>query len=130
MKTREDAAQYVVDLERITGSPAYPEDEATLREQGRRAFDRAPFDMAAVQRHTAAIAASGDRRTALAAVWAPTLVIHGEADRMIRPEAGRATAAAIPGARLITYAGMGHNLPRELWSQIVEAITAHARQAA
>jgi pimeloyl-ACP methyl ester carboxylesterase len=121
--TREDAAQYVVDVERAVGSPAYAFDEASLRELGRQCFDRAGFDMAAVQRQTAAIAASGDRRAALAHLRVPTLVVHGEADPLIRPRAAVATAGAIPGAKLITYPGMGHDLPRELWPAIVKEIT-------
>lgn len=127
VRIREDAAQYVVDVARVTGSRAYPADEEALRERGRRSFDRAGFDLAAVQRQTAAIAASGDRRAALARVRAPTLVIHGEADPMIRVRAGKATADAIPGARLITHPGMGHDLPEPLWPALVEEITGHAR---
>lgn len=125
VRTREDAAQYVVDVQRVVGSPAYPFDEEAQRELGRRCFDRAGFDTAAVQRQTAAIAASGDRRAALARVRVPTLVVHGEADPLIRPCAAVATAGAIPGARLVTYPGMGHDLPRELWPAIVEEITEH-----
>jgi pimeloyl-ACP methyl ester carboxylesterase len=44
----------------------------------------------------------------LADIRAPTLVIHGEADRLIPVADGRSFAAAIPGARLITYPGVGH----------------------
>ena len=64
VKTREDAGQYVVDLNQFAGSPAYPAAEETLREHGRRGYDRGGIDMASVQRQTAAIAASGDRRPA------------------------------------------------------------------
>jgi pimeloyl-ACP methyl ester carboxylesterase len=130
VKDREGMAQYVVDLHALTGSPAYPTDEARLREHGRLAFDRGGADLAAVQRQTAAIAASGDRRSALARVRVPARVLHGEGDRLIRPEAGRATAAAIPGARLVTYPGMGHELPRELWPAFVDEISQLADVAA
>lgn len=124
VKTAEDLAQYMVDLQRITGSPAYPADEETLRELGRRCHARGGLDAAAVQRQTAALAATGDRRRELARIAVPTLVLHGEADRMIRPVAGAATAAAIPGSRLVTYPGMGHELPRELWTTIADEIAA------
>ena len=130
VKDREGMAQYVVDLHGLTSSPAYPADEAALREHGRRAYDRGGADLAAVQRQTAAIAASGDRRAALAQVRVPTLVLHGEADQLVRLEAGRATAAAIPGARLVTYPGMGHELPRELWPEFVDQISRLADLAA
>lgn len=127
VRTADDLGQYVVDLDRVTGSPAYPRDEAEMREHGRRVFERGGLDTAAVQRQTAAIAAAGDRRAELAAITCPTLVIHGEADPLMLPVAGRETAAAIPGARLVTYPGMGHGLPRELWPAFVDEITALTR---
>lgn len=129
VKTAEDLGQYLVDLDTVTGSPAYPADESELRERGRRAFARGGMTAADVQRQTAAIAAAGDRRAELAAITAPTLVLHGEDDRMIRVEAARATAEAIPGARLVTYPGMGHDMPRELWSAIADEISTLAREA-
>jgi pimeloyl-ACP methyl ester carboxylesterase len=129
VKTADDAGQYTVDLQRIVGSPAYPADEAELRDKGRRAFVRGGLDMACAQRQTAAIVASGDRRPALANVRVPTLVIHGEDDKMIRPVAGRATADAIPGAKLVTFPGMGHELPAPLWTSIIDEIAALAHVA-
>src|SRR5262249_33217705 len=71
-QTADDAGQYTVDLQQIVGSPAYPADEAALRDRGRRAHARGRLDMACVQRQTAAIVASGDRRAALANVRVPT----------------------------------------------------------
>lgn len=44
----------------------------------------------------------------LSKITAPTLVIHGDQDVIIEPEAGRKFAKAIPGAKLITYADAGH----------------------
>ena len=66
---------------------------------------------------------------ALAGLRMPVLVIHGEQDPIIRPKGGRSTARAIPGARLVTYPGMGHDLPRALWPAILEEISALAAQA-
>jgi pimeloyl-ACP methyl ester carboxylesterase len=129
VKTADDSGQYTVDLQHLVGSPAYPADEGEVRDRGRRVFARGGLDMAAVQRQTAAIAASGDRRAALAKVRVPTVVIHGDADRLIRPVAGRATADAIPGAHLVTFPGMGHELPPPLWSSIIDEIAAVARVA-
>jgi pimeloyl-ACP methyl ester carboxylesterase len=62
-------------------------------------------------------------------VQAPTLVIHGEADKLVSPSGGRATAKAIDGARLVTIPGMGHDLPRDAWPQIIGAIVQHAHGA-
>jgi pimeloyl-ACP methyl ester carboxylesterase len=125
---RDAAAERLVRVFRIIGSPRYPHDEEWLRETGRRAYDRGS-DPTAVARQLAAISASGDRRPGLATVRVPTLVLHGEADIMVRPSGGRATAAAVPGARLVTYPGMGHDLPRALWPEFIDQISALAAVA-
>jgi pimeloyl-ACP methyl ester carboxylesterase len=119
--SREEAAERMVRVFTAIGSPAYPRDEQWLRDVGRRAFDRA-HDPAGPRRQLAAIRASGDRRAALRSVTAPTLVVHGDADPLIRPAGGRATAAAVPGARLVLYPGMGHDLPRPLWPAMLDEI--------
>ena len=119
----EEAAEREVAIYRLMGSPGYPPDEDMVREIGRQAYDRHPPEPESGLRQRAAIAASGDRRKGLAALRLPALVIHGDADVMMRPKAGRATAAAIPGARLVTYPGMGHDLPRPLWPAITQEIS-------
>ena len=65
----------------------------------------------------------------LRGVRVPTLVVHGEDDPLIRPAAGRATARAVPGARLLTFPGMGHNLPAALWPELVGAVRECAARA-
>ena len=72
---------------------------------------------------------AGHRKQLLSRIKAPTVVIHGTADKLVRPSGGKATARRIPGARLITIDGMGHDLPREVWPRIVDAIVANARAA-
>jgi pimeloyl-ACP methyl ester carboxylesterase len=115
-------ARQWIGIAEIVGSPDYPTDAERLTRLGEQCFERRN-DLAACQRHTAAIVASGDRRAQLADLRVPTLVLHGDADRMVLPVAGRATAESIPGARLRTFPGMGHDLPRELWPQIIDAVT-------
>jgi pimeloyl-ACP methyl ester carboxylesterase len=114
-----DPGEFLVELFRIVGSPGYPHDEQWLRHVG--TLTGHP-DPGAGQRQLAAARASGDRRAELARVRVPTLVVHGEADPLQSVRAGHATAAAIPGARLVTYPGMGHDLPRDLWPAIVREI--------
>jgi pimeloyl-ACP methyl ester carboxylesterase len=80
-------------------------------------------------RQLAAIIAAGDRTAELRAITAPTLVIHGTADPLVAPSGGRATARAISGARLMRVPGMGHDLPRALWPQLIDAIAEHALRA-
>lgn len=117
-----------VEASRVIGSPAYPSDPAELRALAERAYDRG-VNPPGFARQLVAILASGSRRAALAGVRAPTLVIHGDADTLVPVEAGRDTAAAVPGARLLELAGMGHDLPRALWPAVVDAIVEHAGKA-
>jgi pimeloyl-ACP methyl ester carboxylesterase len=105
----------------IIGSPGFERDEAELREFAGTAFDRGR-NPAAGARQLAAILATGDRTPALRHITAPTLVIHGAEDVLVRPSGGQATAKAIAGARLLEIPGMGHDLPREAWPQIIDAI--------
>ena len=56
-------------------------------------------------------------------ITAPTVVIHGTDDPMVRPRNGRNLARAIPGARFVVVDGMGHDLPEPVWRPIVEALT-------
>jgi pimeloyl-ACP methyl ester carboxylesterase len=78
----------------------------------------------------AAVVTAYDRSRRLRDVRVPTTVIHGDADPLVHVSGGRATANAIPGARLIVLAGMGHDLPRELWPEIIEAMVHNAELAA
>jgi pimeloyl-ACP methyl ester carboxylesterase len=112
----------------LVGSTGFDRDEQYVRERAARSYDRG-FDVRAGGRQLGAILASGDRTRSLAKITAPTLVIHGTVDKMIRPSGGRATARATPGARLMTIEGMGHDLPRGAWPQIIDAISEHARSA-
>jgi pimeloyl-ACP methyl ester carboxylesterase len=81
-------------------------------------------------RQTAAIIAHGNRKPSLSGITAPTLVIHGSEDPLVPVEAAKDTTESIPGAELLIIDGMGHDLPREVWPQLVDAIAAHTQKAA
>jgi pimeloyl-ACP methyl ester carboxylesterase len=70
--------------------------------------------------------ANGDRRPSLLTIVVPTLVIHGADDPLIPVEGGKDTARVIPGAKLFIMNGMGHDMPKGVWSEIIEAISKHA----
>ena len=125
---RDGYVEHVVKTFTLIGSPGFERDEAELRQFAQTAFDRGRAP-AAGGRQLAAIIASGNRAKRLRDITAPTLVIHGSADTLVRPSGGRATAKAISGARLLEIPGMGHDMPRETWPQIIDAIVANAARA-
>ena len=116
-------------LARTIGSPGYPSDEKRLRDRARASVRRSIYPEGPT-RHLSAIVADGDRREMLKNVSVPTLVMHGEDDPLVPVEGGRDTAAAIPGAKLKTIPGWGHDLPLELVDEVAEAIASHARATA
>lgn len=118
----------VVRLFAVVGSRGLGADEEQLRELAGRSFDRG-VDGDGTGRQLAAILAAGNRTDDLRRIAAPTLVIHGTADRLVSPSGGRATVRAIPGSRLMLIEGMGHDLPRGGWPRIVDGIVENARRA-
>jgi pimeloyl-ACP methyl ester carboxylesterase len=114
----------------MIGSHGFPLEEDEVRALALAAWERGGGSPAAgLGRQTAAILKSGDRTEELRGIRAPTLVIHGDRDRMVHPSGGKATAEAIPGAELLTIRGMGHNLPRGVWEQVADAIAALSARA-
>ncbi|KUO56285.1 MAG: alpha/beta hydrolase [Sphingomonadales bacterium BRH_c42] len=112
-------------LAQAIGSPGFRPDPARLRERVTGLVRRSVYPEGLV-RQLAAIIHDGDRTRRLGSVTAPTLVLHGEGDPLIKVECGHATAAAIPGARIMTIPGWGHDLPQELIEPIADAIAGHA----
>jgi pimeloyl-ACP methyl ester carboxylesterase len=113
---------------RTIGSPGYPIDESLLRERLLADVRRA-YEPLGVARQIAAVTANGDRRTKLARIKAPTVVLHGDSDPLVPVEGGRDTAANIPGAELRIVPGMGHDLPPALYDTVVEAICRAAERS-
>jgi pimeloyl-ACP methyl ester carboxylesterase len=132
--SRSTAVDRATTVMRHIGSRGFPFDEAQVRAVALEAWERAGgVNTAGVARQIGAISKSGDRTAEVAQIKAPTLIIHGDRDPMVHPSGGKATAAAIPGARLLKVAGMGHDLPAGAWPQLIPAIVGHiqsVRQAA
>ncbi|MFG2739412.1 alpha/beta fold hydrolase [Streptomyces chartreusis] len=99
-------------------------DAAVLRELAADSYDRAYYP-AGIGRQLGAMILSGSRADALRELRVPTLVIHGLDDTLIDPSGGRRTAELVPAARLLLVPDMGHDRPRALWPELLEAIEAH-----
>jgi pimeloyl-ACP methyl ester carboxylesterase len=126
-----DRDGYIAHMARVfaaIGSTGLPQDTEFVRERAARSYDR-DHDRAGSGRQLGAVIASGDRTDELRRITAPTLVVHGTADRLVRPSGGMATTSAIRGARLMLIEGMGHDLPRAAWPELLDAIAGHARAA-
>ncbi len=127
-RSREQAIARDMAIFRHIGSHGFPFDEQRVRERAAVGWDRDPSS-AGTPRQLAAIFRSGDRTRELAGIDVPTLVIHGDRDRMVHPTGGAATKAAIRGARLETIAGMGHDLPSGAWERLIDVLTEHVASA-
>ncbi len=126
--TREARIEQGLWIRRVLTGPGDPFDEAAESKRVERAYDRSYYPIG-TGRQLVAILAAGGRLERLSQVTAPTLVIHGIDDVLVPVDNGRSVAAAIPGARLLEFDGMGHDLPKRVWPQVLDAIEELARQA-
>lgn len=123
-RPRRDREGYVRDFiesHRAIGSERYPSGEDRLRALAERCYERG-IHPAGAARQLAAIMTATDRTALLHDIKVATTVIHGDADRLVMPSGGRATAQAIDGARFVVVRGMAHDIPPALWPQIVGEI--------
>ncbi len=125
---REVIIDNAVRVTKIIGSPRYCATEEQIRAEAAESYDRSYYPWG-VARHFSAVLGSGslvpyNRRTI-----APTVVIHGRADKLMRPFGGRAVATAINDARLVLFDGMGHDLPQQLWGQVIRVLTSNFAKA-
>jgi pimeloyl-ACP methyl ester carboxylesterase len=124
----EAAIQSAVEFFSFVGSPPPAQDLDGIRAMITTSMERDP-DRFGAARQLAAILASGNRTAELHGISAPTIVIHGDKDKLINRSGGKATARAISGAKSVTIHGMGHDLPRVFWDQIIDAIADNAHAA-
>jgi pimeloyl-ACP methyl ester carboxylesterase len=122
----ESLVAHGLNIAKNIGSPGFPFDPEQQRERVLLNMRRSVYP-AGLPRQLAAIIDDGCRRSRLANVTVPTLVMHGEADPLVKLEAGEDTAKHISGARLVTIPGWGHDLPIALIPRIASEIAGHAR---
>jgi pimeloyl-ACP methyl ester carboxylesterase len=125
---REVIIDNAVRVGNIIGSPRYRVPEEQARAEAAEGYDRNYYPQG-VARHFGAVLGSGSLRRYNRQTTAPTVVIHGRADKLMRPCGGRAVARSIEGARLVTFDGMGHDLPQQLWDQVIGVLTTNFSRA-
>jgi pimeloyl-ACP methyl ester carboxylesterase len=106
-----------------------PWDEDFERARVSRSIDRA-YHTDGNARQLVAILAAQSRLERLRSLEVPTLVVHGVDDILIPIENGRLIASAVPGARMIEFEGMGHDVPERVWPRVIDAIAELTRQTA
>ncbi len=127
----EERGAYVehnMNIWRTIWSPGFPFEEERARTFMEKSYDRSYYPQG-MARQNIALIANGDRRASLSSIKVPTLVIHGADDPLIPVEGGKDTARVIRGAKLLIINGMGHDMPKGVWAEIVDAISKHAVQA-
>lgn len=114
---------------RVSGSPDYRLDETWLRQIGELMYARGADSILAHTQGQGLRSWPAGIGAALAGLHIPTLVLHGQADQLMRPEGGCAIAAAIPDATLILLPDMGHDLPQALWPTIIDHVRSIANRS-
>jgi pimeloyl-ACP methyl ester carboxylesterase len=122
--SREQQIDTLVEVFRVLTSPDYPFPEDWVRSVAEISHDRSPRDPKSTQRQIAA--GRAQKIPPISGINVPTLVFCGQDDPIIKPKGSQDIAAKIPGATLVIYPGMGHNLPEELWPDVVTRIAALA----
>ena len=119
--TREERIEQAVGILRRTSSPGYPFNEEGARLMSGIAYDRC-YDPAGGSRQLCAVISAADRTARLGRLTIPVTVLHGNADPLVSMTGGVATARAVPNARLVTFPGVGHDLPAPLWDRYADEI--------
>jgi len=125
---REQLIAHGMKLRTVIGSPGYPPDSAELRALVERNIDRRYYPAGAARQYLSVLA-SGPRTELLKTVKVPTLVLHGADDPLLPVECGRDVASLVPGAKIETYPGWGHDLPKGMVPKLVQSISAFCKAA-
>jgi pimeloyl-ACP methyl ester carboxylesterase len=125
---RETLVRHSMQIWQLIGSPDYPLSEPEMRVRLQQSYERSSYPHG-LARQTLAILASGSRLGLLAAIRAPTLIVHGAADRLVPVAAAHDLAKHIAGARIEIIPGMGHDLPEPLIPRLVASMLHHFASA-
>jgi pimeloyl-ACP methyl ester carboxylesterase len=128
-RTREQDVRQQVALARMQAAPSQPFDERWARETAKQVAADGHGDPATAARQLAAIRTGSRLLRHPERLTVPLLAIHGAEDPLLRPSAAAALARAVPEGRALVLAGMGHEVPRRLWTALAEEIARNADRA-
>ncbi|WP_428342307.1 alpha/beta fold hydrolase [Mycobacterium sp.] len=120
--TEEEKLAFEVRNVAVFNGPNFLPPEAELRRRVQHLAERSTYPPGMLRQFDAVLG-TGSLLGFSKTITAPTVVLHGSEDPMLRPGNGRAVAAAIPGARYVVIDGMGHDLPQPVWRPVVETLT-------
>ena len=123
---REQLIAHGLKLRTVISGPGYPTEPAAMRALVERNIDRRYYPPGAARQYLA-IMASGPRVDLLKTVTVPTLVLHGEDDPLLPVECGRDVAALVPGAKIETFPGWGHDVPEQMVPKLVSSISSFCK---
>jgi pimeloyl-ACP methyl ester carboxylesterase len=117
---REAVIEYQIGAWRLMSGSAHPFDESAIRALAGTDFDRTPNLMTTFNH---ALLQGGEQWfNRLHEIAVPTLVIHGTEDRVLPYAHSLVLQAEIQDAVLLSLSGTGHELHRNDWAVILEAI--------
>ncbi|HQS17373.1 alpha/beta fold hydrolase [Reyranella sp.] len=125
---REQLIAHGMKLRTVISGPGYRTDPTAMRALVERNIDRRYYPPGAARQYLA-IMASGPRVDLLKTVKVPTLVLHGEDDPLLPVECGRDVAALVPGAKIETFPGWGHDVPEQMVPKLVASVSTFCKAA-
>lgn len=128
-KSSEDQIRRWMGFWKLIQSPDYPTPSHEIEAMVRAGFERG-YHPAGTLRQLQAILATESLGSTIRQIKAPTQVIHGENDPLLKPSCGEHIAKKIPNAKLHIIQGMGHDLPRQLSPKLTSLIHQHIESAA
>jgi pimeloyl-ACP methyl ester carboxylesterase len=118
-RTTPERIEWTVDLYRLLAGDRYPFDEAAQRALAAAEIDRCWYPESG---HGVAVNASPSRYDRLGEISVPTLVLHGERDPVYPVDHAVALAARIPGADLIMFRDLGHEIPPAFAAELASLV--------
>ncbi len=125
---REPYIEFKIKQRRMIFGTGFPFDENVQRQIAAESYDRSHYPPGYTRQLLASLV-SGDRRSKIATIKLPTLIIHGADDPLVLLEHGRDTAKTIPESELIIIDGLGHTMEAPgSWPQMIDRITQNAKK--